>query len=161
MHHYFEKVCLLQIATESLLVMDPLALKIFPLYIPFSPIPHPQDIPRGGLRCSFPVPDFGFEVENLFDTQSACKISGLPGERLGSAAAKPVPCELNKKYQRADWSQRPLSRRWWNTQQWTRYLIPWPVCWKKNWKRRPILLVEEECLFLSKVRSCPPGMPAY
>ena len=51
LYHYFEKVCLLQIATESAsYVIDPLALKrSFRFTSRFLQSPHPQSIPRGGL----------------------------------------------------------------------------------------------------------------
>src|SRR4030042_3966965 len=78
-YHYFEKVCLIQIATESAsYVIDPLALKdLSALHHVFSN-PRIRKIFHGAdydIRSLYRA--FRFEVENLFDTQLACKFLGL------------------------------------------------------------------------------------
>ena len=111
MHHYFEKVCLLQIATESACyVMDPLAVKDLSVLRPvFSnarirKVFHGADYDIRSLHR-----DFRLEVENLFDTQLACLFLGLRETGLEALLRSRFQVDLNKKYQRADWSQRPLS----------------------------------------------------
>src|SRR3972149_9647234 len=79
MYHYFEKVCLLQIATESAsYVLDTLALRdLSALHSVFS---HPR-IRKGFHGADYDIRslyrDFRLEVENLFDTPVACKLLGL------------------------------------------------------------------------------------
>jgi hypothetical protein len=111
MHHYFEKVCLLQIATDSAsYLMDPLALRDLSVLQPVFSNPRIRKIFHGAdydVRSLYR--DFQVEVENLFDTQLACKFLGLRETGLDSLLRNRFQVELNKKFQRADWSQRPLS----------------------------------------------------
>jgi len=112
MYHYFEKVCLLQIATESVsYVLDPLALRDLSALKPVFSNPRIRKVFHGAdydIRSL--SRDFGFEVENLFDTQMACKFLGLQETGLEALLRERFQVELNKKFQRADWSKRPLSR---------------------------------------------------
>jgi len=110
-YHYFEKVCLIQIATESAsYVIDPLALKDLSALHPVFSDPRIRKVFHGAdydIRSLYR--DFRIEVENLFDTQSASKFLGLRESGLEALLRSRFHVELNKKYQRADWSQRPLS----------------------------------------------------
>jgi ribonuclease D len=166
MHHYFEKVCLLQIATESAsYVMDPLALRdLSALHAVFSN-PHIRKVFHGAdydIRSLYR--DFRLEVENLFDTQLACKFLGLRESGLEALLRSRFHVELNKKYQRADWSQRPLSPEMVEYAAMdVRYLIPLARMLEKELEEKSRLSwVEEECLFLTKVRFTPPShAPLY
>jgi len=77
-YHYFEKVCLIQIATESAsYVIDPLALKDLSALHPVFSDPRIRKVFHGAdydIRSLYR--DFRIEVENLFDTQSASKFLG-------------------------------------------------------------------------------------
>jgi ribonuclease D len=53
--------------------------------------------------------DFGIEVHNLFDTMLASRFLGLKEFGLAALLKSRFGIELNKKYQKADWSKRPLS----------------------------------------------------
>lgn len=53
---------------------------------------------------------FGWELENLFDTMWAARILGVQRVGLANILADLYQVKLNKKYQRADWCRRPLSR---------------------------------------------------
>src|SRR4030067_924631 len=110
-YHYFEKVCLLQIATESAsYVIDPLALRDLSALPPVFSNPRIRKVFHGAdydIRSLHR--DFRLEVENLFDTQLSSKFLGLRESGLEALLRSRFHVELNKKYQRADWSQRPLS----------------------------------------------------
>jgi ribonuclease D len=53
--------------------------------------------------------DFGIEVQNLFDTMLASRFLGISEFGLAALLRARFGIELNKKYQKADWSKRPLS----------------------------------------------------
>lgn len=111
LHHYQEKVCLIQISTRSeSWLIDPLALKdLSPLAAPLSDpgiltVMHGADYDIRSLHR-----DFGIEVCNLFDTMIASRFLGLTEFGLAALLKARFNVELNKKYQKADWSKRPLS----------------------------------------------------
>ncbi len=166
MHHYFEKVCLLQIATDcASYIIDPLALGHLSALRPVFSNPRIRKVFHG---ADFDVRslhrDFEFEVENLFDTQLACKFLGLRETGLETLLRNRFHVELNKKYQRADWSQRPLSPEMLEyAAKDGGYLIPLARMLEKELEEKSRLSwVEEECLFLSKVRFTPPSQdPLY
>jgi len=111
LHHYQEKVCLIQVSTrtESWLI-DPLALKdLSPLAAPLGDprimiVMHGADYDIRSLHR-----DFGIEVQNLFDTMIASRFLGISEFGLAALLRARFGIELNKKYQKADWSKRPLS----------------------------------------------------
>jgi ribonuclease D len=111
LHHYQEKVCLIQVSTrdESWLI-DPLALKdLSPLAAPLGDpkiliVMHGADYDIRSLHR-----DFGIEVKNLFDTMLASRFLGITEFGLAALLKARFGIELNKKYQKADWSKRPLS----------------------------------------------------
>ncbi|QEM69906.1 ribonuclease D [Geobacter sp. FeAm09] len=111
LHHYREKVCLIQVSTrnESWLI-DPLAVEdLSPLAAPLgSPailiVMHGADYDIRSLHR-----DFGIEVGNLFDTMIAARFLGINEFGLAALLRARFGIELDKKYQKADWSQRPLS----------------------------------------------------
>jgi ribonuclease D len=161
MHHYFEKVCLLQIATDSAsYIIDPLAVRNLRALHPVFSNPRIRKIFHGAdfdVRSLYR--DFRIEVENLFDTQLACKFLGFQETGLESVLRNRFQVELNKKFQRADWSQRPLSQELLEYAAMDgRYLIPLARMLEKELEGKSRLSwVEEECLFLSKVRFGPPS----
>ncbi len=166
MYHYFEKVCLLQIATESAAyVMDPLALKDLSALHPVFSNPRIRKVFHGAdydIRSLYR--DFRIEVENLFDTQLACMFLGLRETGLEALLRSRFQVELNKKYQRADWSRRPLSPEMVDYAAMDgRYLIPLAHMLEKELDEKGRLSwVEEECLFLREVRFMGPShAPLY
>ncbi len=52
--------------------------------------------------------DYHFRARHLFDTRIAAQLLGEPAVGLAALLAKHVGVTLDKKYQRADWSRRPL-----------------------------------------------------
>lgn len=112
LHHYREKVCLAQISTrQQSWLIDPLALSnLSPLAAPLANpeilvVMHGADYDIRSLHR-----DFGIEVTNLFDTMIAARFLGIAEFGLAALLKARFGIELNKKYQKADWSKRPLSR---------------------------------------------------
>src|SRR5713101_7813609 len=52
---------------------------------------------------------FGFRAKRLFDTRVAAQLLNEPGIGLAALLEKYLDVRLNKRFQRADWSTRPLS----------------------------------------------------
>jgi ribonuclease D len=110
MHHYREQVCLLQISTPGKnFIIDPLACPDFSPLAPIFADPDRVKIFHGAdydvrmmHRC------FGITIANLFDTMIACQFLGEPAVGLAAVLKKRFNVELDKKYQQADWSRRPL-----------------------------------------------------
>lgn len=110
MHNYQEKVCLIQISTERKTVLiDPLAATdLSPLQVVFSDpeirkIFHAADYDLRSLKR-----DFDLTIDGLFDTMISAQLLGEERIGLADLLRKYFAVELDKKYQRADWSQRPL-----------------------------------------------------
>ncbi len=112
LHHYREKVCLVQVSTrQQSWLIDPLALtSLSPLAAPFANpdivvVMHGSDYDIRSLHR-----DFGIEVTNLFDTMIAARFLGITEFGLAALLKARFGIELDKKYQKADWSKRPLSK---------------------------------------------------
>ena len=115
MHHYPERVCLVQVATpQSTYLLDPLALVDLSPLGPVIVNPrvvkllHGADYDVRGLNR-----DWGLTFTNLFDTHIAARFLGL--ERVGLAALLldllGIDIPKDRRIQRADWSKRPLDDR--------------------------------------------------
>ena len=113
MHHYPEKVCLVQVATpEQAYLIDPLALRNLS---PLAPVLAAKGVQKLLHGADYDVRgmnrDFGMVFNNLFDTHLAARVLGL--ERVGLAGLLEDILEIeipkDKRIQRADWSKRPLN----------------------------------------------------
>ncbi|HTP66642.1 MAG TPA: HRDC domain-containing protein [Geobacteraceae bacterium] len=138
LHHYQEKVCLIQISTpgESLII-DPLALADLSPLAPLLANPAKRKVFHGAdydIRSLHR--DFGIEVCNLFDTMIACQFLGEKELGLAAVLFKRFGVELDKRYQKADWSKRPLSAE----------MIEYAV-------RDTSLLIELYCLLAEELRA--------
>jgi len=112
MYHFQEKVCLLQIASSRRnVVVDTIAITdLSPLKAAFRSsdirkVFHGADY---DVRCLYR--DFDIRISNLFDTQCACRFLGFRETSLESVVKRLFGVTLDKKYQRKDWSRRPLPR---------------------------------------------------
>jgi ribonuclease D len=110
MHNYRERVCLIQVSTlQRTVLIDPLAVSdLSPLRALLADasirkIFHAADY---DLRCL--KRDFDLEVHGLFDTMVSAQLLGEERIGLADLLRKYFAVELDKKFQRADWSQRPL-----------------------------------------------------
>jgi len=110
MYHFKEKVCLIQMATKSInLLIDPLQIKDLSSLKPLFARNDIKKILHGAdydVRSLFR--DFGIEIINLFDTQIASMFLGIRETGLDAMLGNRFNISLNKKYQKEDWSRRPL-----------------------------------------------------
>jgi ribonuclease D len=110
MYHFKEKVCLIQLSADGCsCVVDPLAIGgVAPLRTLFAD-PGIRKVFHGAdydVRSLYR--DFGIEIRNLFDTELACRFLGMRSTGLEPVLNKFFGVRLDKKYQKRDWSQRPL-----------------------------------------------------
>jgi ribonuclease D len=54
--------------------------------------------------------DYGYPVVNIFDTMIAARVLGRPKVGLGNLLEEEFGIKLEKRYQRADWGERPLKQ---------------------------------------------------
>jgi ribonuclease D len=110
-HRYLDRVYLLQISSRGeTAVVDPLAtgglgpigelLADPAIEIIF----HDADYDLRLLHR-----EYGFTAQNLFDTRIAAQLLNEPGIGLAALLEKYIGIKLDKRFQRADWSARPLS----------------------------------------------------
>ena len=112
MYHFQEKVCLLQMATRTLnVVIDPLEVKDLSSLRPVFKSSSIQKIFHGAdydVRSLYR--DFGIEINNLFDTELASRFVGIRETGLEAVLQARFDIRLDKKFQKKDWSRRPLPR---------------------------------------------------
>jgi ribonuclease D len=111
-HRFIDRIYLLQLSTrERTAVIDPL------------PIGTPEALGRlledRGVEKVFHdadydlrllQQDYGWQVRNIFDTRIAAQLLGIRAFGLAALLERYFGITLDKKYQRADWSQRPLTQ---------------------------------------------------
>jgi ribonuclease D len=110
-HRYRDRVYLLQLSsrTDTYLV-DPLAVPDLPglgelLSNPdIEVVFHDADYDLRLLQR-----EFGFRASRLFDTRIAAQFLNEPGIGLAALLEKYFGVKLDKRFQRADWSTRPIS----------------------------------------------------
>ena len=110
MFHYQEKVCLLQMAGNGEnVVIDPLEVNDLS---PLAPLFKNRDVCKVFHGSDYDVRslyrDFSIEINNLFDTQLASMFMGERETSLGAVVCNRFGIQLDKRYQKKDWSQRPL-----------------------------------------------------
>jgi ribonuclease D len=127
LYAYQERVCLIQfsIPDEDFLV-DPIAINDLS---PLAPLFSSHQIEKIFHAAEYDLimldHDFGFELNNLFDTMVAAKILGWKAVGLGSILGEQFDIQVQKKYQRANWGRRPLPEEMLTYAQLdTHYLIP-------------------------------------
>jgi ribonuclease D len=157
MYHYKEKVCLIQMATKKTnVVIDPLRIKDLSLIKPLFSSRNIKKIFHGAdydIRSLYR--DFKINVNNLFDTETACRFLGIKETGLDAVLKKYFNVKISKKYQKKDWSKRPLPKEMidYATQD-VIYLVPLgEILIKELEKIKRLSWVLEECDHLSKVRS--------
>ncbi|MBA3344244.1 MAG: ribonuclease D [Gemmatimonadales bacterium] len=110
-HRYHDRIYLLQISSRiETAVVDPLAVgTLAPLGAALADpaieiVFHDADYDLRLLDR-----EYGFRAANLFDTRIAAQLLSEPGVGLAALLEKYFGLRLDKRYQRADWSARPLS----------------------------------------------------
>jgi ribonuclease D len=154
--HYQEKVCLIQISTSLQdILVDPLSLDDLSPLTPIFADPNILKIFHGAdydIRSLYR--DFGIEVNSLFDTQIAARFLGIMETGLAPLLKEKFGVLVEKKYQKRDWSRRPLPDAMLAyAVQDARHLIPLKRILEKQLRvKGRLFCVEEECELLSKVR---------
>ncbi|HVN55297.1 MAG TPA: HRDC domain-containing protein [Anaerolineaceae bacterium] len=110
LYAYQEQVCLIQFSTPSQdFLIDPLAIQDLSV---LEPIFSNPDIEKTFHAAEYDLiclkRDFGFRFNNLFDTMIAGRILGRQVVGLSGMLEEEFGIVLDKRYQRADWGQRPL-----------------------------------------------------
>ena len=110
-HRFRDRVYLLQLSTRhETAVVDPLAVT--------SLEPLSDLLADPGIEIVFHDADYdlrlleneyGFRATHLFDTRIAAQLLNEPGIGLAALLEKYAGVRLDKRYQRADWSARPLT----------------------------------------------------
>lgn len=110
LHHYREKVCLIQISTlEKTWLVDPLALTDVGTLCSMLSLRSRETVLHGGdydIRSL--NRDFGVRFDKVFDTMLAAQFSGETEIGLASLLQRYCKVTLDKRFQKADWSLRPL-----------------------------------------------------
>jgi ribonuclease D len=109
LHHYFTKVCLMQISLgDDHYIVDPLAgIDLQPLLDAFAETPlifHGADYDLRQLRSSF-----NFRPQRpVFDTMLAAQLAGFEQFGLNAMIEHFFGVHISKQNQKSDWSRRPL-----------------------------------------------------
>jgi ribonuclease D len=114
LHHYFEKVCLLQLKGErgEAVLVDTLAgVDLAPL-APLIADPSVVKVLHGAdYDVTTLKRDFGFAFAGVFDTMIAARFLGRREIGLQALVRDELGIELSKGNQKDDWSERPLSAK--------------------------------------------------
>jgi ribonuclease D len=111
MYHYRERVCLIQMAVPGgrNVLIDTMALADLG---PLKPVFRDAGIRKIFHGADYDVRslfrDFEIRIQQLFDTQLACRFLGYKETGLEAVLKNLFGIVLDKKFQRKDWSQRPL-----------------------------------------------------
>jgi ribonuclease D len=110
LYAYQEQVCLIQFSTPKAdYLVDPLVLGDLS---PLGPIFASEKIEKVFHAAEYDLiclrRDYQFRFANIFDTMIAARTLGRRNVGLGAILMTEYGVELNKRYQRANWGQRPL-----------------------------------------------------
>ncbi len=111
LYHYREKICLIQIAAGSeCFLIDPSKITDLSPLAPSLTNPKIRKILHGAdydIRSLHR--DYGIQIQNLFDTENAARFLGLKETGLGALLSARFQIQLDKRFQKTDWSKRPLT----------------------------------------------------
>ncbi len=112
LYHHFDKVCLVQVATENggCLLVDALQLRDLSPLAPAMADPSLVKVLHGADYdvCTMKR-DFGFSFASIFDTMIAARLLGRSELGLLALARDELGIALSKENQKDDWSRRPLT----------------------------------------------------
>jgi ribonuclease D len=157
MYHFREKVCLVQMATpDATVVIDPLQGGDLAILGPVFADPGIRKVMHGAdydIRSLYR--DFRIEINHLFDTELAARFLGLKESGLEAVLRLIFGVQLDKRFQRKDWSRRPLPE---DMAAYAagdvHYLIPLAEHFQTELRAKGRLAwVEEECATLTRVRA--------
>ena len=110
-HRYHDRVYLIQLSTPALTaVIDPLGVGSLE---PIGALLANEAVEKIFHDADYDLrlfdKEFGFHARNLFDTRIAAQFLNEPGIGLAALLEKYFGVTADKRFQRADWSARPLS----------------------------------------------------
>ncbi len=111
MHHFKEKICLVQIAdVNGSFLVDPLSINDL---TPLKYVLEDDNIVKIFHGSDFDIRsldrDFNIRINHLFDTEIACRFLGIQKRSLAALLKKYFKLNVDKSFQKTDWSRRPLS----------------------------------------------------
>ena len=112
LHHFPEKVCLVQAATEDgeAFLVDPLTLKdLAPLGTVLADRSIVTILHGAAYDLASMKRDFGFTVAGIFDTMLAAQFLGLPEVGLAALLERLLGVAPGESRQKDDWAARPLN----------------------------------------------------
>jgi ribonuclease D len=109
-HRYRESVCLVQLSTrDKTYLIDPLSVReLGPLGALLADPQMEVVIHDADYDLRILARHHGIRVENVFDTLVAAELLNEPEIGLAALLRKYQGIEVDKKFQKADWSKRPL-----------------------------------------------------
>ncbi|CAN5923814.1 ribonuclease D [soil metagenome] len=114
LHHYTEKVCLIQLTAfgGTSCLVDPLAVRDLSPLAPILADPSVLKVLHGGDNDVTSMRrDFGFTFRTMFDTSIAARLLGDTELGLQALVRNELGVELSKGSQKDDWSKRPLTAK--------------------------------------------------
>ncbi len=163
-HHYTEKVCLLQISTQrETVLLDPLQLDNLSPLLPIFANPMIEKVLHGAdYDVRTLARDYGVAFDPLFDTMVAAQILGLPEWGLAALLKRYFGVILNKKFQKADWSRRPIAEEMIRyAAEDTAYLLPLrDILGEELTRQGRLEWLREECRLLVDNRTGPRPPPS-
>ncbi|MBQ7529635.1 ribonuclease D [bacterium] len=157
-YHYYEKVCLVQLSTDQAdYLIDPLHLDLSSLNSIFSADDCVCIFHAGSNDVPYLYRDHRLVFKNIFDTYVAAELLQLPSKGLAGLIKQYFDVDVDKKYQRADWTIRPLSADMDNYARGdTRYLIELRAILLEELKKKNLLTAAQRSFAgISKVRIHP------
>jgi len=110
LYHYFEKVCLIQISSDSdTYILDPLTIDTIDSLAPMMSDPGTEKVFHASSYDFYCLKrDYGFSFRNIFDTHIAAQLLGYEFLGLSALMEDLLGIHHSKRRQRDDWSRRPL-----------------------------------------------------
>jgi ribonuclease D len=110
-HRFVDRIYLLQVSAPGVTaVLDPLAIGTPPA---MGELLRSRDVEVVLHDADYDLrlmhQDYGWHVANIFDTRVAAQLLGIKAFGLAALLERYFGVKLDKKFQRADWSLRPLS----------------------------------------------------
>ncbi|HET6582169.1 MAG TPA: ribonuclease D, partial [Nannocystaceae bacterium] len=109
MHAYYERICLLQVSIPGIdWLVDPLAVDIRPLAPVFADPDRTKVLHAAENDVVVLQRELAMPLVGIFDTMLAARVLGWDGVGLGDILATRFGHRTDKRWQRHDWSRRPL-----------------------------------------------------
>jgi ribonuclease D len=111
LHSFREKICLIQLtSSHGAFLIDPFKISNMTPFVQVLENPKVKKVLHGADYDIRSLDrDYQARVQNLFDTEIACRFLGIKERGLASLLKRYFNVALNKKFQKEDWSKRPLN----------------------------------------------------